>query len=965
MGIRFTGVSTPFFGFDWEYTDTSDARRQQQIGSSVYPQTKLKVFISSMCGVEKYDIVRKELKKKIEDTQLAHVYLFEDSGSSTISAEDHYIFALQDSDVCIFLIDNLDGVRPGVQKEVEAAKKNNIKSFFYFCNENKKEKTELEKSMMGASFAKSSTISRFSDLIEDGSQDLINEIVKIYHYYCKGMLLFSKRENDLQSVSSFSGAHEQQVTIPKAVLKKTDKSKKYLLEFVMGYPPQESKEKEIETSDADEWCLQFLMVLLGGKSIKEFNLGMYLDTLKERHSEGYLEIVKMRWHAIQAYFNNDIQKCVSLLERVLDSSKKTKQPLWVTKDILIDLRNISNLYDETINAFRQCAAQKELDDSEEEIYYPHMDRLNNSLHEIIIQGLIKDRTKSPYTVTLGSDLESCVALIISDIIVAMYNGSLTHLIILSNKLKELFFYLNCMYDDWQFRRGLFMLTIYSGNQNEVTNIQNCYPEILNSLNANDAKKIMDFCNNHPIWHQRISSQLVAFGSVGYYLDEKEFDQWVDYFYQGIKRWADDRGSIVVGNHIFPSLANVAYRIDQNILAMICCIFIRKDYSRWYDGMFRLINTGIDLNKMSLDSQQTFIKHIKMLFDSDDGKKCISQFPYFLETLRRQNREITQELDEAVNSAFPEYYLDHYKLATTENTIEDYPRFVAECVERMKQRNKTQGKNGQYVFYFDSPANTIHSIIKEEKCFLDDDLTDAVIDVAAHTLLHSNEIIRVKVDVVSLLICMIAKYPNSYQRKKAIYQKLIDDTETILQVLKPVIESNIDSMAMAIALQILDASRGNDVSDALLEMLSCIQNDDVTTISVVRTIASYLDIANKEMIPERVETIILYKAMEWLLSKNIEIRKNATFILLFLLRNPANRKTINRQLIKLVDSDNVYIKNIIIRHLFSDEGIFESTKQYILLKCKDDPNYVVRTVCQQQMKATGFNMNAKDADTSIS
>lgn len=963
MGIRVTGVSTPFGGLEWEFTDASNARRQHQKGCSVYPQTKVKVFISSICGVKKYDIVRNKLKKKIEETQLAQVYFSEEPGSSTISAEDYCILTLNDSDVCIFLIDNLDGVNAIVQKTVEVVRQNKIKSFFYFCNENKKEKTELEKSIMGASFARSSTISRFSDLIEDGAQDLINEIVKIYHYYCKGMLLFSKSENDLQSVSSFSGAYEQQATIPKTVLKKTDKSKKYLFEFVMGYPQQESR--KIKTSDADEWCLQFLMVLLGGKSIKEFNLGMYLDTLKDRHSEGYLEIVKMRWNAIQAYFNNDIQKCVSLLEKVLDSSKKTKQPLWVTKDILIDLRNISNLYDESINAFRQCAAQKELDDSEEEVYYPHMDRLNNSLHEIIIQGLIKDRTKSPYTVTLGSDLESCVALIVSDIIVAMYNGSLTHLIILSNKLKELFFYLNCMYGDWQFRRGLFMLTIYSGNQKEVTNIHNCYPEILNSLNANDAKKIMDFCNNHPIWHQRISSQLVAFGSVGYYLDEKEFDQWVDYFYQEIKRWADDRGSIAVGNHIFPSLANVAYRIDQNILAMICCIFISKNYSRWYDGMFRLINTGIDLNKMNPDNQNAFIEHIKMLFDSDDGKKCISHFPYFLETLRCQNREITQELDEAVKSAFPEYYLDHYKLATTENTIEDYPRFVADCVERMKQRNETQGKNGQYVFYFDSPANTIHSIIKEEKCSLDDDLTDAVIDVAAQTLLHSNEIIRVKVDVVSLLICMIAKYPNSYQRKKAIYQKIIDNTETILQVLKPTIESNIDSMAMAIALQILDASRGNDVSDDLLETLSCIQNDDVTTISVVSTIASYLDVANKAMIPERVETIILYKAMQWLLSKNIEIRKDATFILLFLLRNPANRKTINRQLVKLVDSDNVYIKNIIIRHLFSDEGILESTKQSVLLKCKDDPNYVVRTVCQQQMKENGFSMNAQDADTSIS
>ena len=57
---------------------------------------------------------------------LVDVYTFESKGASTLPAGDHYILALEDSDICIFLIDNADGIKPGVQAEIDAVKKHNI-----------------------------------------------------------------------------------------------------------------------------------------------------------------------------------------------------------------------------------------------------------------------------------------------------------------------------------------------------------------------------------------------------------------------------------------------------------------------------------------------------------------------------------------------------------------------------------------------------------------------------------------------------------------------------------------------------------------------------------------------------------------------------------------------------------------------------------------------------------------------
>lgn len=121
---------------------------------------------------------------------IVDVYTFESKGASTLPAGDHYILALEDSDICIFLIDNADGIKPGVQAEIDAVKKYNIKALYYFCDETQKEKTALEQSLMGANFAKSKTVHSFSELSQDGAQALIDDIVAVYHYYCIGKIVF-------------------------------------------------------------------------------------------------------------------------------------------------------------------------------------------------------------------------------------------------------------------------------------------------------------------------------------------------------------------------------------------------------------------------------------------------------------------------------------------------------------------------------------------------------------------------------------------------------------------------------------------------------------------------------------------------------------------------------------------------------------------------------------------------------
>ena len=75
----------------------------------------------------------------------------------------------------VFLIDNADEIKPGVQAEIDTVKKYNIKALYYFCDEIQKEKTALEQSLMGAHFAKSKTVHSFSELSQDGARALIDD----------------------------------------------------------------------------------------------------------------------------------------------------------------------------------------------------------------------------------------------------------------------------------------------------------------------------------------------------------------------------------------------------------------------------------------------------------------------------------------------------------------------------------------------------------------------------------------------------------------------------------------------------------------------------------------------------------------------------------------------------------------------------------------------------------------------
>lgn len=948
-------VTSPSLGGD--VYESVSAKSQNP---AVFSSRKISVFISSKCGDEKYNKIRKELKLLIESTGLAQVYLFEDEEAATVTAGHHYIYALEDSDVCIFLIDNADGIPTGVQAEVDAVKKNNIKAIYYFCDERSTEKTWLEKSLLGADFAKSKTVHSFADLSKNGARALIDDIVLIYHSYCKGRLDFPRNEKAIDQTIHISDIEKVQLpVVPKIVLNNVDLCKDHILKLVTSHNWNLKSDETIHSNDIDLWCDRFLEILFEGKNISQFDMKMFLSVLKQYQTEEYYHVVEIRWNAIHSYFSNNVEQCVNYLNDALELAKSTNCPMWIINDILIDQRNQHLNLCAINNQYTESKAQQELDESDDKVYYPILDRIYESIREKYMDGLYKEKIKSPYTVTYGNDLNEYGELLASAYVVAIYNGSLTHILLIYDELKRFLFYLSCKYDNWKFKLNLYKFSVFTGKQSEVEGVRDSYPEVINKLTSQNAEEIMNFCGCQPVEYQRLEAQLRAFGAIGYYLTDDCFQLYQDKIVTQIRTWIFSNNPIVdVGHNVFSGLSGVAQRISQDILSDICCWFMDQQFRLFYTEMFRFVGRYIKLQKMHETKAKALVEHICGLFDNENDRKSIEFSPMFLSVLCKQDSVVTKCLDDKVSQYFPEYYKSEYRLQLSENKNDNYSEVIRDYVGRIKQDNETQGQNGRFFGHGIRFIARIRLMLLSEKYVCEDeDLLDSIITTVANTLLRSKEDISTKLDAVSLLCCLIVKYKKAYLRNQKTYEELLQDEEKIYDNEFPLIVSNVDVLALRIGVQFLFVLMGKDKYAEILELMPYIQGNAASIITVSRQITEYLEISNRIILPDKIEGVVLQNVLQWLNSNHTDIRWYATAVLLLLCRTPDNRNVINHTIVGLMDSENMPIKKLIVQSIYETEGVTEETKQYVISKCENDPNYIVRMACLRE-RETHRNSKSK-------
>ena len=241
---------------------------------------------------------------------------------------------------------------------------------------------------------------------------------------------------------------------------------------------------------------------------------------------------------------------------------------------------------------------------------------------------------------------------------------------------------------------------------------------------------------------------------------------------------------------------------------------------------------------------------------------------------------------------------------------------------------------------------MRSILLETDLSISTETMDRLITTVIDTLINSREPVSIKIDAVLLLCTIVIKYPTDYLRNQSAFQSIADREGDIEANRSSRLFSNINFLALNICIKLLMSAIGKDTHTDLMDLLPYIRNNCATTISVSDFIADFLDISDDFNTPKPSETVLLNNALELSLMDNTEICWSATRVLLSLSKSEENRDVICRRLLSLIESENVYIKNLILRKTSRMNTIPDEMRKRFFEICKNDANYVTRKVCEE-------------------
>lgn len=910
---------------------------------------KLKVFISSKTGDEqdctKYNLARKAIKEILEATGLFQIYLFEEAGTSSTSAMNHYIQHLRYADVCIFLIDNEDGVPEGVQNEVDEVLKNKIPSLYYFCDQNSREKTSLQKSLLHANAPKSKVIHSFEDFIERGAVDLINDILFTYKAYSSGDTVYPSNEllGD-RSDDENKIVKNERISIPNIFLPgnknlSKEKCREYFIN--MFFESEKNQAEEASSNiDIDYYCSKFLPIMFEGVSYYTFEVSEYLKVLQTILPDNYFKIVKLRWKSIGEYYSNNLSESIETLKLAYQESVSNKLEEWFIQDILIDLRNQINLYYESRNEYTdQNYGQLELNKMGSIVFYPIIDRYEKSL----LEQLEKDRQNldiKGYSSKIYLGDGSLYTNLIADAFIeAMIFGSMTHLRHLYSNIQNLSYEWFVRNDEWSMFKLNLKNTIMTLDNKKVHGTALKFANHVEKLTQEEAKEIYDYTENQVISHNKLTAQLLAISELGYYLNDSDFSNIWGRIRDQLDGWKKSEIGIVnQESYIFNAIKRIAERVDQNYLTEFCLYILKSKNVRYHNSAIKFLVDSVNYSDVNSSVIAELNKYVIDFLEENTN----STEKYYVKLLCCQlgkilDEEELQKLNSKIQEKWPEFYKIEYLVKTNRNDSID-ALFLENQLKTIESRNETQGKNGTYSGYVDSPFYSIINVLSIESTSISSKLIDSIFTATSNTILDPKQTVNDKMQAYKLLytLCRIDK--DIIKRNAQIVENLSNVEENI-DAFESMI-SHVQKQMLLFAHYLLLDLFQKDTWILILNELST-YDDEGSQIEACKLINSYLKHGGETETSRSLLGLFFQFSLIWINSESLNLRRNSVHLLLKLLNIKEYKDAISNKFIRIINEDNSYVKSQLVHGVDKIAKVDIKTAKYILERSLSDSNYVIR------------------------
>ena len=421
----------------------------------------LLIFISSKCD-GKYREMRKRLSKLINDSPLMNSICYEEEGSRSVKSEEFYVNHVKSCDVCLFIIDNEDGISCPVLKEIDTAKKYNKKCLYFFCTENSSDRTQLQEDLDAKE--KYSEISTFDQIPETVIESITGDIIYYYRYRNSDVVDYKISDINTDKYSS--------------TILDISKESKVLCEYLFKMFQLNLSQDDNKLSNIEQEIIKFFQFIFNKNKSKDINFDFLEEYFISKTEEELKDFLTQRFIALKLYFNGDLDGAISILsENMKKSADNSSIPIWLVNNLAIDLRNIQNEKGEYKNyRLRKNSGQEYIDNSKEPIYFPLLDRKETLFFEKInkfhVDNIYLESVRNYNLCNIG-----VFQWISESFLISLSYGSITHLKRVKILMKVLLRTLVGMYDDYEFKIELFGLAITTSDKELASYILKSEPTI--------------------------------------------------------------------------------------------------------------------------------------------------------------------------------------------------------------------------------------------------------------------------------------------------------------------------------------------------------------------------------------------------------------------------------------------------------------------------------------------------------
>lgn len=897
---------------------------------------KLSIFLSSKCG-GKYTIMRKALKQLLLETGLTDVYCFETEPGSSERMPSAYLDYIDNTQLFILIVDNEDKITDATLSEFKRAKDLGKRIIAIFCNEDSKEKTEIEKEIIEKGLCKFDTANSFSDIAEKVYKAVVQDLVTVYKKKEQSMTIPEQKasENNIseKGMPTFSTIATN-AFINKRMLKGFDNVLNTITNTVFR-----GINNTDNLSDINKLTCNFLQVVLCNAKFKSDQFYSLKALILDKQPASIQSIIGMRLDAVNLYFSGNLDACINKLTDISRIALSDSSiPKWISNDIAIDLRNMINIKFSINGTFaKNNEGQRIINDSDEYLYFPVIDRLASNVKETAIKEYGNTYLRSPYTIAFGG-----LDFIFNDVALyfctALLYGSITHIKIVRNLLIDILQALRQEYSDSEFNAELIRLLILQFDDETLENIIRTFNQPYSIISSIEIQKIINDIENLPLQSEQTHAKLLLLKHFGNYFSDKQFNSilgWLLRYLESLKEQPVMKAFI--HNDIIKKLfINNCRRFPKNVIV---------NYVKWLFSIKGVISTTtacelisylpfkeipkkdqIELRKLLReviyrDAEMPHLKNAILVF-------CVNSLV-----------DITP-LELAVKKKLPSFYEDAYYL---EMHLKDNKSFLVQIEKRLediKSRIEVQSKS-YYLTFADNPFAIIRDIIVINHLHLSEKYQSEILKTACEFLKSPNQSIREKIEAIKLIVSLIFTYPNNASINKEIskldnYQNEIHKVNTISSL-----ENNSVlclNFAYSFLLLINNTADSKQVLFNILSINSMEDNDIIICLSFLLSVSSKL---NYKELPDEILASLFQLYVSLQKNKERDIKYLATRNLI-LLANSKYQEIVLRQLSNCMDCENPEIKIAIVQQI-QELQCDLSIKKYIIQKATIDNNYLVRDI----------------------